>query len=220
MLHTFLTTTQNKFAITTDVWTSCTNLSYLAVTLHWINENWSSSKILLDMVPLHERHTGSYIAEKIFETITYYGIGSRILAVTTDNASSMLVFGNILSEMLQSRCNNLDFEQVRCAAHVLNLAVSDGMKVVSNSIIKLRNFAIHIRRSQPIFEKLKKIFEVNDQSFLVPDLDVPTRWNSTYIMIEKLRRIREMTDILVTCNVELKDQYPTDEDWDEINVSL
>jgi len=54
MLHTFLNTTQNKFAITTDVWTSCTNLGYLAVTLHWINENWSTSKILLDMVPLHE----------------------------------------------------------------------------------------------------------------------------------------------------------------------
>jgi len=132
----------------------------------------------------------------------------------------MLVFGSILGGMLKSRYNNHDFEQVRCAAHVLNLAVSDGMKVVSNSIIKLRNFASHIRRSQPIFEKLKKIFEMNERPFLVPDLDVPTRWNSTYIMIEKLCRIREMTDILITCNVELKDQYPTEEDWNEINVNF
>ncbi len=58
------------------------------------------------------------------------------------------------------------------------------------------------------------------QPFLVPDLDVPTRWNSTYMMINKFRRIREMTDILVASNAKLKEQYPTDEDWDEINVSF
>ena len=138
-------TMQNKFTITTDVWSSCTNLGYFAIMLHWINENWSSSKILLDMVPLHERHTGNYIAEKVFETITYYGIGSKILAVTTDNASSMVVFGNMLNEMLQSNYGNYDFEHVRCAAHVLNLAVSDGMRVVVNSIAKLCNFTSYIR---------------------------------------------------------------------------
>ena len=56
------------------------------------------------------------------------------------------------------------------------------------------------------------------QPFLVPDLDVPTRWNSTYMMINKFCQIREMTDILVAFNAKLKEQYPTDEDWDEINV--
>ncbi|CAB4431421.1 unnamed protein product [Rhizophagus irregularis] len=218
VLRTLLMTMQNKFTITTDVWSSCTNLGYLAIMLHWINENWSSSKILLDMVPLHERHTGSYIAEKIFETIAYYGIGSKILAVTTDNASSIVVFGNILNEMLQSNYGNYDFEHVRCAAHVLNLAVSDGMRVVVNSITKLRNFTSYIHRSQPIFEELKKIFEMKGQPFLVPDLDVPTQWNSTYMMINKFRRIREMTDILVALNTKLKEQYPTDEDWNEINA--
>jgi hypothetical protein len=144
MVHTLLTTMTNKFAITTDIWSSCTNLGYLAVTLHWINEDWTTSKILLDMVPLHERHTGSYIAEKIFETINYYDIGARILAVTTDNASSMIVFGNMLNEMLQLKYGNTNFEQVRYAAHVLNLAVSDGMRVVANSITKLRNFTSYI----------------------------------------------------------------------------
>src|SRR2546429_467146 len=34
MLYAILVTTQNKFAITTDAWTLCTNLGYLAVTLH------------------------------------------------------------------------------------------------------------------------------------------------------------------------------------------
>jgi len=79
MLRTLLITMQNEFAITTDVWTSCTNLGYLAVTLYWINESWSSTRILLDMIPLHERHTGSYIAEKIFETITFMELVQEFL---------------------------------------------------------------------------------------------------------------------------------------------
>ena len=39
LLHTLLMTMQNKFTITTDVWSSCINLGYLAIILHWINEN-------------------------------------------------------------------------------------------------------------------------------------------------------------------------------------
>lgn len=77
-------------------------------------------------------------------TITYYGISSKILAVTTDNASSMVVFGNMLNKMLQSNYGNYDFEHVCCAAHVLNLAVSNGMWVVINSITKLYNFTSYI----------------------------------------------------------------------------
>jgi len=60
------------------------------------------------------------------------------------------------------------------------------MKFIVNSITKLRIFASYIRKSQPLFEELKKIFELKGKPFLMPDLDVPTRWNSTYTMIEKM----------------------------------
>ena len=39
-------------------------------------------------------------------------------------------------------------------------------------------------------------------------------------MIEKLRKIRDLTDILVASNPSLKDIYPNDEDWQELNVSI
>ena len=62
---------------------------YLAVTLHWINENWIMTWILLDTVPLYERHTGSYITAKVLGSISYYNIGTRIRTATTDNAANM-----------------------------------------------------------------------------------------------------------------------------------
>jgi len=39
ILCNFFEKTQHKFSITTDAWTFCINLEYLAITLYWINEN-------------------------------------------------------------------------------------------------------------------------------------------------------------------------------------
>ena len=55
--------------------------------------------------------------------------------------------------------------------------------------------------------------------FLVPDLDIPTRWNRTYNMITKAHKIREMTDILVASNLRtLRIMYPTEDEWTELTV--
>ena len=102
----------------------------------------------------------------------------------------------------------------------MNLAVSKGILVIDESIKKAREFASHIRRSQPCFEELKKIFVMKDKPFLVPDLDVETRWNSMYLMLEKLCKIREMTNILVVSMPQLKQWYPTDQEWEQINAII
>lgn len=81
----------------------------------------------------------------------------------------------------------------------------DGFNIVGISIIKACKFAVTIQSSQVIFEKLKKIFELKQHSFLIPKIDINTCWNSTYIIIEKLRKIHDLTDILVVFNPLLKD---------------
>ncbi|CAG8510019.1 13193_t:CDS:1, partial [Acaulospora morrowiae] len=71
------------------------------------------------------------------------------------------------------------------------------MHKVNKYISKFHNFTNYIRRLQPVFEELKKVFEFRGKPFLAPEPDITTRWNSTYNMIIKLQEIREMIDILV-----------------------
>ncbi|CAG8525737.1 562_t:CDS:2 [Gigaspora rosea] len=186
-LCNFFQNFDRKIAMTVDTWSACTNQAYLSITLHWINDNWCMQRILLDLIPLYERHTGVFIAENIIEQIEYFG-------------------------WLQSRYNNTNFCRIRCASHILNLAIKAGISVLDKSVKKAREFTSHIRRSQPCFEELKKVFMMKNKQFIVPDLDIDMRWNSTYIMLNKLCQIQEMTDILVVLLPELRPLYLTDDD--------
>lgn len=208
-------------SLTTDAWTACTNQAYLSITLHWIDEQWCMQQILLDIIPIHENHTGLALAKNFLNTLKDYNIADKILAVTTDNAANMVTFGQHLSNMLANEYNNNEFMHLRCAAHILNLAVQAGIKLINEPIEKARKFSSKIRNSQPLFEELKKIFAMKEKPFLVPEIDTPTRWNSLYLSIKKLYHIKNMTDILVASNYNnLFDIYPTDSDWQIINVNI
>ena len=165
-------------------------------------------------------YTGLNISKAVLEVISFYEIGKNIIAATTDNGSNMATFAAHLQQALKESFNNAYFQHYHCAALTLNLIVMEGLKLVDTAIVKARSFASTIRNSQPIFRELKQIFDMKNRHFLVPDLDVPTRWNSTFLMIEKLRKIREITDILVTSNISLKSDYPNESEWLEIDVSL
>ncbi|GKB70915.1 zinc finger BED domain-containing protein RICESLEEPER 2-like protein [Tanacetum coccineum] len=73
----------------------------------------------------------------------------------------------------------------KCAAHVINLIVQDGMKKVDKSIEGIRCAVKWIKKSGSRIEKFTKCAQsarCDSTKSLV--LDCPTRWNSTYNMLE------------------------------------
>ena len=74
---------------------------------------------------------------------------------------------------------------MRCIAHVLNLVVNDGLKDMDESILKVRDCVRYIRNSPQRLHRFKEIVElvgiVSQKSLC---LDVPTRWNSTFLMLK------------------------------------
>ncbi|XP_021743212.1 zinc finger BED domain-containing protein RICESLEEPER 2-like [Chenopodium quinoa] len=73
---------------------------------------------------------------------------------------------------------------MRCVAHIVNLVVSDGLKTVNESIQRVRHAVRFIKQSPASLQRFKKCVvdeKINTKKGLC--LDVPTRWNSTYLML-------------------------------------
>ncbi|KAF1881154.1 hypothetical protein Lal_00023188 [Lupinus albus] len=75
---------------------------------------------------------------------------------------------------------------VRCGAHIINLIVQEGLKVISNALFKIRESVKYVRGSDARKSKfticLDHVF-YSKSSKRVRQY-VPTRWNSTYLMLE------------------------------------
>lgn len=211
-----------KIALTTDIWTSSyNNTAYLGVTMHYINDNWEIKKCLLDFIPIEGSHTGTLISTKLANILQDFNISDRIISLTTDNGSNMLACGRELANKLEMEFFNFTFSSNRCAAHIINLAVKAGMKYLDSSIIKLRKFVIKIRNSQSLIDDLKSICRIKNKKFLMPVQDVDTRWNATYLMIERQISMQEVMEILVNSHHNiLGDLYPTSTEWTRILVYI
>ena len=74
-----------------------------------------------------------------------------------------------------------EFLHVRCVAHILNLVVWDGLKVVGKSINRVRTAVKFIKQSPSRLQRFQECATVEKiESKASLSLDVPTRWNSTY----------------------------------------
>ena len=93
-------------------------------------------------------------------------------------------------KLLEKGCllSSGDYFHIRCAAHTLNLIVKDGLKPNDDCVVKIGEsvkyvkgsesrklfFQQCVRRTSPPIKETKALW-----------LDVPTRWNSTYFMLDR-----------------------------------
>jgi len=60
--------------LTLDIWTSPNGKAILAITCHWVDENYTLQELLLDAVELNGPHTGSNIAKHVIESLKQYEV--------------------------------------------------------------------------------------------------------------------------------------------------
>jgi hypothetical protein len=194
----------SKIALTSDIWSSnYNNTAFLGITMHCINNNWEVKKCLLDIIPIEGSHTATLILTKLTDVLQYFNISNKIISLTTDNGTNMLACGRKLADELEAGFSNFTFTHNRCAAHIINIAVKAGMKYLDPSITKLRKFVIKIKKSQLLIDDLKSICKIKNKKFLMPIQDVDTRWNATYLMIERQISIRDVMEILVNSHINI-----------------
>uniref|UniRef100_A0A182PX25 BED-type domain-containing protein n=1 Tax=Anopheles epiroticus TaxID=199890 RepID=A0A182PX25_9DIPT len=113
-------TTTKAIALTSDGWTNINNTSFMALTGHYIDENFKFQSTLLDCSEFEKIHSGLNIANWIADTINQFGITNKVVAMITDNASNM-----------KAAVKELKLDHIPCFAHTLNLIVQHA---VNNSV--------------------------------------------------------------------------------------
>lgn len=178
-----LIVTGKTFCITTDGWTSTNNTSFVAITAHFLNDEFKLISILLECSATEKRHTAENLATDLQKVVSKWGIQDKINFAVSDNAAN-----------IQKALQLLKWKNMGCIAHTLNLIVKDGLKneKVTSILEKVRGIVCHFKRSTISNNKLLKYQENegNDNPLKVI-LDVVTRWNSTYYMLERFIQLEE-----------------------------
>ncbi|GBB91783.1 hypothetical protein RclHR1_19170001 [Rhizophagus clarus] len=166
------------------------------------------------------RHTGNNIANAIKSVLTEFNLLEKTLALTTDNESAMVVCGRITAEELTRELNDQSFRHYRCSAHILNLAAQQGIKIIDDEIVKIRELMKKIKHSTLRCDRLRELCSIENLTYYKPQLDVETRWNSTYYMIVKFQKMLRPIEMLAATDQDIKKFVPDAQGWIKINDTL
>ena len=211
-----------KVNLTIDAWTSSNKLPFLAVTAHWINIRYEKFNTLIGFERLRGSHTAGNMADVLVKVLNMYGIREAINCITADNATvNDGIFLDLELEMTEWSQEN---GQIRCLAHVLNLAAQTVLKTLrseaderevdlasddqhnqpinnevdpATTLHKLRQILAKIRSSNLLWESLQEDAQRKRLNWLVPILDVRVRWNSTHKMIQRALHLRPALERLL-----------------------
>ncbi|WVZ09209.1 hypothetical protein V8G54_013739 [Vigna mungo] len=111
---------------------------------------------------------------------------------------------------------------MRCCAHILSLIVKDGLKEIKDSISKIRGAVKYVKSSPTRFARFKGCVEQEGISYQgIVCLDVETRWNSTYLMLEASLKYKDAFVLLdmqdTKFGIEMAKSnggVPLEEDWE------
>ncbi|KAK3218031.1 hypothetical protein Dsin_012001 [Dipteronia sinensis] len=167
----------------------------MVVTAHFIDYDWRLQKRILSFSQITD-HTGNSIGRCIEKVLLEWGI-DKIFTIIVDNATANANAIGYMNRKLNSwREDGTIFGgkymHLRCCAHILNLIVSDGLKDLHESVVAIRNAVKYVKSSPSRLDRFKRAVEhekLGNNGFVV--LDVPTRWNSTYLMLESAVKLRK-----------------------------
>ncbi|KAH9768374.1 putative AC transposase [Citrus sinensis] len=218
-IRSMLEEAPSRICLTTNLWTSITTDGYLCLTAHFIDKGWNLQKKVLNFCEMPTPHTGVALAEKILSLLCEWGIEKRIFSLTVDNASSNDVCVVMLKSQLRLRnalvCDR-DFFHIRCCAHIINLIVQYGLKEIEKEIEKACESVKYVKGSQvrkrKFLECVKQV-SLDDKKGLRQD--VPTRWNSTFLMLDSVLYYKNAFRHLHLSDSNYKN-CPSEEEWGKI----
>lgn len=127
------------------------------------------------------------LSDVLLSSLMDWNIDRKISTITLDNCSTNDGMINCLLEKLNVSDLLIDglVLQMRCAAHILNLIVNDGLEIISGGIERIRDSMVYWPASAARienFEEAARQLCISSTKKLC--LDCKTHWNSTFLMLQ------------------------------------
>lgn len=181
--------------LTTDMWTDIKMNSLLGVTVHGLFEcNQISGTI--GVFRLTEAHTASHLSEVLMNALSEFSIKKdNVMAVATDNGANIV---KAIHDTFGKK------RHIPCFAHTLNLVCDNSLSTpeVREVIAKCREIVVWFKRhvkANDDLQRLQSSAGIPEGKMLKLILDMKTRWNSTYYMLDRLiKLIPYISQILIS----------------------
>jgi hypothetical protein len=189
----------NQISLTTDAWTSITKDGYVTCTIHFIEPNsWTLHCFSLGIFKKDGASTAIDVvryAEAVLETfeVTY----DQLTCVVTDTEATMVAAGRLFKENSYEAGGTTSWHG--CIDHMLELITKLAFKDLPNSsgaMSACRSLVNLFNSSSQASSKLKDKSKAMLGVALTVIQDVCTRWWSTYMMCERMLRLKSVLTVL------------------------
>jgi hypothetical protein len=100
--------------VTTDLWSSVAQDSYLSLTLHFINADYQYQQACLHALPFNDSLTGGEIASIITNCLQVWDVFEKLHVIVRDNGSNFV-----------AGLHDGGLPNIPCLAHTLQLVIKD-----------------------------------------------------------------------------------------------
>ncbi|UYV73412.1 hypothetical protein LAZ67_10003097 [Cordylochernes scorpioides] len=190
--------------LTCDGWTNINTTSFYAITAHFIDYTTKLNSILLEC-------SEKYIIVDFLGVTKKFKLDFKTVAVVTDNAPN-----------IKAAIKTLGLPHLSCFAHSLNLVVQRSInESIKSAVDKVKSIVQFFKQSSHAMAKLREMQANLSTKPLKLKQDVPTRWNSTYEMLDRIMKNREpVISVLALLNPKILLGDITEEVSSEQKISL
>ncbi|XP_040374590.1 zinc finger BED domain-containing protein RICESLEEPER 1-like [Rosa chinensis] len=178
-------------------------------------KGWQMHKRVLAfcVVPNHQ---GIMIGKLLESCLLDWSI-DKVLTVSVDNAFANK---NAIDYLRKKMCSweikqiyGGKFMHVICLAHIVNLIVRSSLKLMERSVACIRNAVRYVRSSGSRLDEFEKCVEKEKvECNRIYILDVSTRWNSTFLMLDTTLELKKAFERLYDDDERFRNYFDEDEE--------
>ncbi|KAK3917337.1 Zinc finger BED domain-containing protein 4 [Frankliniella fusca] len=213
---------------------------FIGVNVQYIKEGETVVRTLA-VEELHVRSSAENLKSVLQQILRKFDVPPKnIISVTSDNGANYLLAGKLLHldddavedvedlddagdaddpEWLDVDLGTEDeaIQSVRCAAHTLQLAVSEGL----GKVAEVKPIITAVRELANFLRTPTNVRQLKNAKKPLPQLDVVTRWGSTYNMLKSVASLQHFVQAAMDVSSRDRTQYIlTDDQWEKVDDLL